>query len=220
MDIEPRKSRRNQANPVLAECNSIRWLKKSCRLSPDRPPCWAWSRRIRWKVTLRSSQACASDTPGFRRPAICSTSERSALSHPSSSSTCGNIWIGHQISGLFPTTNPENWRGVTPTTVRGTSSSVMTFPITAESCPKRRTQKSWLITATGCGSPERSSFGVSVRPRAACTPRTEKKLPETAWVHTGSASTAASPVVLILCLPIWALANRPENELLLSRRRS
>ena len=90
------------------------------------------------------------------------------------------------MSGWVP------WKpsGVTPITVNAWVLSVMVEPTTSSRPPSRRCQKAWLTTTTGCPPGVRSSSGVSTRPRAAPTPMSSNKLPDTTWPQTRSAPSA------------------------------
>ena len=164
-------------------------------------------------MTSSSVCACLRFPPADSRPIIRSHELPAFLSRwpQSPFSTWGIICIGHQRSGFAPTSNPKKSGGVTPTMVNGASSNRIVLPTTAGSAPNRRCQKLWLITATACGLPTRSSSAVKVRPSVACTPSTAKKLPVTssAWMNSGS--FPPSPEATMRRLKTPPVAKRPER---------
>src|SRR5262245_49481700 len=100
--------------------------------------------------------------------------------------------IGHQSSGLLPTTNPKKPGGATPTMVKAVLLTVTCRPTTCGSEPKRRRQYSKLMTAPGWPLDRLSSASVSVRPNTGLPPSTEKKLPDTRCCSTDSATAPGS----------------------------
>src|SRR5262245_48609298 len=100
--------------------------------------------------------------------------------------------IGHQSSGLLPTTNPKKPGGATPTMVRAVLLTVTCRPTTCGSEPKRRRQYSKLMTAPGWPLDRLSSASVSVRPTTGLTPSAEKKLPDTRCCSTDSTTAPGS----------------------------
>jgi hypothetical protein len=61
-----------------------------------------------------------------------------------------------------------------PTTVKLRPFRRISRPIACGAAAKIRRQASWLSTATGAGSPTRSSSGVSARPSDGSTPSSPK----------------------------------------------
>jgi hypothetical protein len=87
---------------------------------------------------------------------------------------------------------PLKPRGITPTTVNGTSLSVSRRPTIDRSLPKRAFHITSLMTTTALASGTRSSSAVNVRPIAALAPSIGKYDAETI-----SASTRSAPSVVV-----------------------
>ena len=154
------------------------------------------SARITRDSVVSDARACASVTPGRRRPIAPTHDAVVRVNHGRPGISAGCIIIGAHRSTCVPTVSPKNSRGATPTIVN-TVSSWCAFP---DSCsnpllpnplsepprirtvrprmsgdaPKARCHKPWLITTTGLDSGARSSSGVSGRPSTVSTPSVEK----------------------------------------------
>src|SRR4030095_4697886 len=119
--------------------------------------------------------------PGLSRPITRIQFEPSRLKFGSLTAL-----IGHQSSGLLPTTNPKKPGDATPTMVKAVLLTVTCRPTTCGSAPQRRGRYSKLITAPGWPLDRLSSASVSVRPTTGLTPSAEKKLPDTRCCSTDS----------------------------------
>ncbi len=111
---------------------------------------------------------------------------------PRSASTEGDIVTDCIIEGIHtsaPNDTPAKSRGMTPTTVKARSLSMIERPTTAGSAARRVRQKPSLTTTTARSSGTRSSSGRNVRPRAACAPSIGKKLGDTTSAAMRSTSS-------------------------------
>src|SRR6185312_9014854 len=99
------------------------------------------------------------ETPGFNRPNSHNDHEPRP---PRTMVDCRAS--GNQTSWPDSTCNPENLRGATPTTVTGTSSTIILLPRIAGSRLNLLFQNDQLTTATADGSPVWSSSGPIILP--------------------------------------------------------
>ena len=130
-------------------------------VASSRPDC---ARRA--GVPTGSSSRRRGDPAGASHPVL------HALGAGRTRSRSGSGSLGRAVETWIPCA-PVKLEGRTPTIVVSVSLTRSTVPMTFGSSPKRRSQKEWLIIATGLAS-GRSSAGDSTRPTRASTPSSPK----------------------------------------------
>ena len=110
------------------------------RRSPRPPAGSGYSRSSAHPSASNSAAACATETPGFRRPPITSHPARRLVRTESRGFPLATVFRGSQTSAA---SMPVPWKpsGTTPTTVNACPLSRITWPTTAGSSLKRRFQK-------------------------------------------------------------------------------